>query len=352
MRNQLYIGHTSRKIRQALDWLIISIFFGASAVIALQPGGAGAYTLTSASHHANYQKVSQPASTPSSNLPTIIPTPSQGPVKTLVTLQGNGWPVGSQVLISYDSDSSCSGPNLTELSTDPKPTVNSSGSFSASFSWPAVSKTGFWYICAATSDNAAAGAAEFNVLSLSPPALTILTKGPFLPGQTMLVQGQNWFPGGYPISFALQPAHTTGSFALEETVVSLFNGTFGPISITIPTYLSAGNYILVATMEQQALEAQSSAITIAATPTPTPTATPSPSPTPIILITPTPTLRPPQSSSTPRRLSGTLLALVVISGGMALCFGLIGVVLLIYLLRSRSIAQAPLALEPFDEISD
>jgi hypothetical protein len=192
--------------------------------------------------------------------------------------------------------------------------------------------------------------ASFNVLSLSPPTLTILTKGPFKPGETMSVQGQNWFPGGWNISFALQPARSNGSFSLEETTTSLYNGTFNPTLITIPAYLSPGSYILVATMEQQALEAHSSAISILAPPTPTPTATPSPSPTPVITVTPTPPRQShSQPSSTTHHPGGTLLALVIISGGMALSFALIGAALLLYLLRSRSLPSTPLALEHLDE---
>jgi hypothetical protein len=270
-------------------------------------------------------------------------------VGTLVTLQGTGWSAGSQVLISYDNDPGCASPNLTELSPDPKPTVSDAGTFSVRFSWPAVSATGFWYICAATSDATASGAAVFTVLSLSAPSLTILTKGPFLPGHRITVQGKNWFPGGWSISFALQQVRSTGSFFLEESVISRFNGTFDPTSITIPPYLPPGSYFLIATMEQQALVARSGPITIAATPTPTPTATPSPSPTPLITLTPTPTISLPQPPSTPHRLSGPLLALVIISGGMTLFFALIGTALFIYLRRSRPVPSTALALERRDE---
>jgi hypothetical protein len=273
-------------------------------------------------------------------------------VKTLVHLQGNGWPSGSQVLISYDSDASCTGSNLTEISPDPKPTVSSTGTFSASFPWPAVSAIGFWYICAATAAGDASGFAAFAVLSLSPPSLTILTKGPFMPSQTMTVQGQNWLPGGLFIAFSFRPVGTKTSYFLDEYAISLQNGTFSAATpIVIPSYLPPGKYVLVATMEQQALVAQSSAITIIATPTPTPTATPSPSPTPVITLTPAPTVHP-RPPSTPHRLSGTLLALVIISGSMALAFALIGAALVMYLRHSRPIPQAPLALEPYDEPDD
>ena len=170
-----------------------------------------------------------------------------------------------------------------------------------------------------------------------------------MPGQTMTVQGQNWFPGGWSISFSLQRVHSAGSFFLEASAISRFNGTFDPTTITIPTYLPPGSYVLVATMEQQALRAQTGAFTISPTPTPTPTATLSPSPTPPIIITPTPATSHPRSPSTAHRLNGTLLALVIISGSMALAFALIGTALLIYLVRSRPTPSTALVLEQLDE---
>jgi hypothetical protein len=337
--NQMYTRHCKNQHHRS-GWFIVSLI-SATAIISFLSQSASAHSLKSLSPALK----SHAPGIQTANAPVIIPTPNQGPVKTLVTLQGTDWPPESQIILSYDSDSTCAGPNLTELSTDPNPTVNSTGGFTASFSWPAVPTTGPWYICAATSDHAATRAAVFNVLSLSPPTLTLLTKGPFMPGQTMIVQGKNWLPGGWNISFALQPAKSTASFPLEETVISLFNGTFEPISITIPTYLAPGNYILVATMEQQALEAHSSAITINAIPTPTATATPSPSPTPPP-PTPTPILTNQQPPSTPHKLGGTMLALVIISGSMAVAFALIGTILLIYLVRKRTLTHLSPASEP------
>jgi hypothetical protein len=189
------------------------------------------------------------------------------------------------------------------------------------------------------------------VLSLSPPSLTLDSQGPFMPGQTISVQGKNWLPGGWAISFALQPTKGTGSFPLEETTISLFNGTFDTLTITIPLYMQAGSYVLVASMEQQALQATSKPITINIPPTPTPTATVLPSPTPHVTATPTPNGAHQQPPTTPHRLSGTLLALVIISGSMALSFALIGTVLLMYLRRRRALASIPGAIEHDEETS-
>ncbi len=343
-------GHTSRWQR-ASGWFIIFLLLGTITIVALQPDGAGAHVLGTAPRHVMSWASSHLDITPGPNSPAITLTPNQGPVKTLIHIQGNGWPTGSQVLISYDNDASCTGPNLTELSPDPKPTVSSTGTFSASFPWPAVSTTGVWYICAATAAGDAAGATTFDVLSLSPPSLTILTKGPFMPGQTMTVQGQNWLPGGLFIAFSFRPVGAKTSYFLDEYAISLQNGTFSATTITIPSYLPPGKYALVATMEQQALVAQSKAITIIATPTPTPTATPSPSPSPIVTSTPTPIIHS-RTPSTPHHLSGTSLALVIISGSMALAFALIGTALLLYLRRSRPIPQSPTELEPYEETGD
>jgi len=187
----MHTGHANNRWQRASGWFIIFVVSSVPTIIGLLPQGAGTYGLGVPSHHLSSQSPLSPASTPVPSSPVIIPTPNQGPVKTLVTLQGTGWPSGSQVLLSYDSSSDCTPPNLIELSPDPKPTVGSDGAFNASFSWPKVSETGLWYICAASSDGAATGIASFNVLSLSPPSLTILTKGPFMPGETMTVQGQN-----------------------------------------------------------------------------------------------------------------------------------------------------------------
>ncbi len=345
----MHTGHANSRWQRASGWGIILLIASTLGMIGLLPGGTEAQTQGTTPGSPSARPAIPPATTPVGDSPTITLTPREGPVKTLVTLQGEGWPPESQMVIAYDSDASCASPNLTRLPLDPPPTVNSAGAFSVSFHWPAVSATGTWYICAATSDGAATSVATFNVLSLSPPSLTILTKGPFVSGQTMRVQGQNWLPGGWYISFALQRVNSSSSFPLEESSISLFNGSFGPISITIPTYLPPGSYVLVATMEQRALEAQSSAFTIAATPTPTPTATPTPSPTPTITPTPTPIIKQPQTTSTPKRLSGPLLALVIISGGMALTFAFIGTALLIYLRRTRPMPSAPFALERYDE---
>jgi hypothetical protein len=344
----MYTGHASIRWEQVSSFLITFLIASAAAIVSLPPKDTNTHSLESAAHQRKAQPIVRPVDTPVPVPPTIIPTPNQGPVGTLVTLQGTGWPAGSQVLISYDSDATCADPNLTELSPDPKPTVNSAGTFSANFLWPTVSALGSWYICAATSDNAAAQNAAFTVLSLSPPSVTITTKGPFMPGQTMTVQGKNWLPGGLYIAFSLRPSKTKTSYPLEEFAISLQNGTFSPTPITIPPYLPPGNYVLVATMEQQALEAQSGVIKIAATPTPTPTATPSPSPTPLITVIPTSSINHQQTPPPAHHLTGTLLALVIISGGMAFSFALIGLALLIYLKRSRPTPLATASLEQYD----
>ncbi len=99
--------------------------------------------------------------------------------------------------------------------------------------------------------------------------------------------------------------------------------------------------MLVASAENEALLAKTAPFEIDAlpTPTPTPSPSPSPSPTPTAIITPTPLPIHPQKPPE-HHIGGTLLALLVISGGMALAFALVGAALLIYLVRSRRQALA------------
>src|ERR1051326_3263469 len=110
-RYQTLIGYTNMPWQKASGWLFMTLL-SATMVTSFLPGRAYAQSLGPAS----LDPQSQPSTTPAANSPLIIPSPSQGPVKTLVTLQGTDWPPESQVLLSYDNDPGCSGPNLTELS--------------------------------------------------------------------------------------------------------------------------------------------------------------------------------------------------------------------------------------------
>ncbi len=340
---------TARTRRQQFGWLTICAIISILAMIGLAPGNAGAHAPAQAWQPASLSSALRPASTPVSDSPALTLAPPSGPVGTRVKLQGTGWPADGQLLIKYDDVSTCNNANLTELSPDPNPTANAAGAFSITFAWPAVSSAQMWYACVVTSDGTLTDDTPFQVLSLNVPSISLSAKGAFMPGQTFSVQGQNWFPGGLLITFALQRSRSTFSLPLEEYTASLLNGTLLPVTITIPADVSPGSYTLVATAEQQALQGQSSAFTIQATPTPTPTPMPSPSPTPTNTPDPTPVIVHHQTPPpTPRQLSGGLLALVIISGSMALCFVLIGAAILTYLLRSRSNRLAAFAIGPTD----
>jgi hypothetical protein len=314
------------------------------AIMNLTPHGAAAYTL----HHSTPQSALRPNDTPTPGPPALSITPSSGPVGTLVTLQGSGWPPNAQIILRYDDVPTCDSPNLQEIPSDPKPQVSAAGSFSAPFPWPKVSQKGTWYACAATSDGAVFDATPFQVASLNPPSITISPSDHLMPGQTISVQGQNWFPGGLPIAFELRSSDGKTIISLTEVTYSLINGTLAPVTIHLPANLSAGNYVLLASGEQQALQAQSPPFNVNANPTPTPDSSPSPTPmpSPSVTITSTPpaSVRPPTNPSHPQ-ISGTLLALILISGGMALVFALIGAALLVYLLRTRPGAQPALELD-------
>jgi|GEM_PF-2025462 len=343
------INPAARTWRQRFGWLIICSIISILTLISLEPGNARAHAPEQAQQHPTLQPVPRPANTPVPDSPALTLAPPSGPVGAIVKLQGTGWPVNSQVLIKYDDVATCDSANLTELAPDPKPTVNVAGNFSISFAWPAVSSVQTWYACVVTSDGTLTDDTPFQVLSLTAPSISINAKGPFMPGQMFSVQGQNWFPGGLLITFALQRSRSTLSLPLEEFTSSLLNGTFLPVTITIPADVSPGSYTLVATAEQQALQGQSSAFTIQATPIPTPTPLPSPSPTPTNTPPPTPVIGRHQTPPpAPHQLSGAALALVVISGGMALCFAFIGAAILRYLLRGRANHPAAFASDRSD----
>ncbi|SRR5579883_2441085 len=340
-------GPANQRRQQVLAWLSILVIVSVVAIMNLTPRGAAAY----AARNLAPQTAWRPNDTPTPGTSALSITPGSGPVGTLVTLRGSGWPANDQIIISSDDVPTCDSPNLQEIPSDPKPQVNAAGNFSATFSWPKVSQKGTWYACAATSDNAVSGAAPFQVASLNPPSISISPSDHLMPGQAINVQGQNWFPGGLLIAFELRSSDAKTIISLEEVTYSLINGTLAPVTIHLPANLSPGSYVLLASGEQQALQAQSNPFNVSANPTPTPNISPSPTPmpSPSVTITPTPpaSVHPPTTSSH-SQLSGTLLALILISGGMALVFALIGAALLIYLLRTRPDASAVAGLSRSD----
>jgi hypothetical protein len=348
--NQVTRRWPKRRSGNAL-WLLIVGCVSLTTLISLAPGSARAQRLD-ISASSSLQVAHLPLSTPDPGSPAVHLTPNSGPVGTMISIQGNGWPAGSTIQIQY-SQTSCTSPSAQEIPNDPKPKVDSSGNFSAQFPWPAVSSIGFWAVCALTSDDAATGSALFNVLSTTAPSVSIAS-GTLMLGQTITIQGQNWLPGGLTIAVALQLLSSGVSYSLDGYAVSLVNGTLDPqsASFLIPSGFPAGRYTLVASAEQEALQAQTAPFTIAPQPTPTATPAPSPSPTPDPSPTSTPT-HPPAHHQTPpsshRQLGGTLLALLIISGGMTLLFALVGTVLLIYLVRSRQSVLAKEIPEQYTE---
>jgi hypothetical protein len=191
-------------------------------------------------------------------------------------------------------------------------------------------------LCAATSDGLIVASNTFQVLALNPPSVAITHTGTITPGQQLSVQGANWLPGGLLITFALLPARSNTSIPLNTTAISLLGGAFSS-SITLPLTLSAGKYTLLASAEQQALQAQTASFSVAPPPTATPSPSPSPEP-PTPVVTPSPTPAPIKKQAPPspsKKLTGLSLGLVIISGGMALSFALIGAALLIYLRKTR-----------------
>ncbi len=341
----MYTGQSAGGWQSLLRWLILLAFACIIALSSLMEESSGAHTQGQA--HSPFSPWLT-NSTPGPDFPTLLLTPGSGPVGTMVNVQGSNWPSGSTVLLKYSS-TDCDSPDAQEIPHDPKPAVDSAGNFSARFPWPAVSDTGLWHVCAVTSDGTIASD-SFNVLSLTPPSVSIVTTGKIQLGQTITVSGQNWLPGGLLIAFSLQPVGSDASFFLEGYAVSLINGAFDPRSttLTIPATLRPGSYILIASAEQEALQAQTSAFTITAAPTPTPSPTPSPSPTPE--ATSTPTVSPAPHPQPPHhQLSGPLLSLLIISGSMALLFALAGTALLLYLARSRHIAGKERGLSHYDK---
>lgn len=315
-------------------------FVGMLTLLILAPANVNAQTPDPHPAHP-FLPSQQLGSTPDPASPVIGLTPNSGPVGTTVKVQGSDWPVQSSVQFKY-SDTSCTSTDLQNIPNAPTATVDKAGSFSASFVWPAVPSIGTWYVCPVTSDGTASSTGDFKVLSTNAPTISLTTKGPFTLGQQITAQGLNWLPGGLTIALSLQPTGGNSSFPLDQSPISLVStGAIGPVTITIPGYLLSGQYMLVASTENEALLAQTAPFEIDAPPTPTPSPSPNPSPssTPSPTNTPTP-LPPPSQKPSDHHIGGTLLALLVISGGMALAFALVGAALLIYLVRSRRNALA------------
>lgn len=283
---------------------------------------------------ASFQGHIPPGGTPEADAAVITLNPPSGPVGTLISVQGVGWPANTQLLLKYGQDPTCA--TAQEFSPDPKPTTDSSGNFTATVAWPSVPQPGGWLLCAVSSDGLSIANASFQVLALNPPSVSITQTGTIIPGQQLSVQGANWLPGGLLITFALLPAHSTISIPLNTTAISLLGGAFSA-SITLPLTLPAGKYTLLASAEQQALQAKTASFSVAPTPTATPSPTPSPEP-PTPVVTPSPTPAPIKKQTPPpssKKLTGLSLGLVIISGGMALAFALIGIALLLYLRKTR-----------------
>ncbi len=319
---------------QMTGWILLCGLLSAFVGLIFSPGDNTITSTSTPRLPASFRGHLPSGSTPAADSGVVSLTPSSGPVGTLINIQGANWPANTKTLLKYGQDPSCV--TAQELSPDPTPTTDNAGSFTATISWPSVPQTGGWLLCAATSDGLTVASATFQVLSLNSPSVAITHTGTLSPGQPLNVQGANWLPGGLLITFALLPAHSSISIPLNTTAISLLGGAFSS-TIPLPLTLAAGKYTLLASAEQQALQAQTAAFSVAPTPTATPSPSPSPEPpTPIVTPSPTPApIKKQPPPSPPKKLTGLSLGLVIISGGMALSFALIGAALLIYLHKTR-----------------
>jgi hypothetical protein len=266
---------------------------------------------------------------------------AEGPVGTILTIEGNYWPSSTTITIWPAPDAATC---TAQLAQPPDFAGQIQVGFGGvvqgqHYTWPkAANNVNQTYILCAV-DGATTipaniqsnGITTFTVLAADAPSVTA-TPTSITQGQdntTLTVSGQNWLPAPQTVIVTVcsDPNHCQdSSIASQITLSSSQYGTF-QITLSIKASTDPGVYFVqaVSSGNQGALQAPPSdkpvKVTVS-TPTPTPTATPSPTPTP----TPTPTR--------PNNGKGNTTLLIVLLGMFSLLFLVGGIVSIAIYMRS------------------
>jgi hypothetical protein len=226
--------------------------------------------------------------------------------------------------------------------------ADSSGHFSADFTWPAAANSGEWSVCAidtAVGFPAPLGAGSiddgpFSVLSGHAPSL-VLSKTTVHPGGSVTVTGHHWLPGQDQIFVYAGPCADCGGTPLATAMVTSNGSGIFTATLTFAASATPGTYIVSAHTQNGVLDTITSGphikVALAPTPTPKPTATATAMPAP------TATVASGGSSSSSAGgfagLSSGLLALLI--GGGIFLLALLGVVIFLLTRRRRPPTAPP-----------
>ncbi len=274
--------------------------------------------------------------------PGVTVSPASGPVGTNVTLSGNGFHVGDNILVGY-STGNCSSSVITIAKASGA--VGGDGKFTIPFVWPST-QIGSYTLCAIdqTNNTSYPSATKFQVLSPNPPTITV--NGPVTSGQPVQVTGANFLPGGGTAEVRYGSAGSNGCANDGATVTVNSDGSF-TATFTAP-YTAADTTIVVSAVEPQGscggspvLQAQTNvSVKAAAVPIVTVTATTTPvvsPPAPPSQALPWPPTWPPSGAWTVVYcLIGLLLLLLLL--------------LLIFLLVRRRRKDEPVTIEERDSV--
>ncbi len=217
--------------------------------------------------------------------------------------------------------------------------ADSTGHFTANFTWPTAANSGEWSVCAIDTVSGfpaplGAGSIDdgpFSVLSGNAPSL-VLSSVTVHPGGSVTVTGHHWLPGQDQIFVYAGPCADCGGTPLAtDTVTSNGSGIF-TATLSFSASAKPGKYIVSAHTQNGVLDTFTSGphitVALAPTPTPMPTATATVAPIPTATVA---SGGGSSSAGSSAGISSGLLALLLAGG--ALLLALLGLAL--FLLTRR-----------------
>ncbi len=201
-----------------------------------------------------------------------------GPPGTRVTVRGSSWEAYGTVELSLSTNArSCSGAVPAGSFA-----ITGSGSFSASFLWPAAAnQVGAYYACGYQQGRGIAiSHTTFSVLASSPATVSFAPAN-LTAGSILTVSGNNWVPGPQQVLLSVVSCKTSCQAAsvAQAEITTGRDGTFHQ-QLTISTSATSGSYYVQATNTVDSLSATSTA-SLQVTGQVTPGASVTPTPTPL-----------------------------------------------------------------------